>query len=89
MDVLVDGGEDVQDHVGRAQQALRIAAIIARRLTWRERQVVQLRFGFGGRERMTQREIARLLKISRSYVSRIEKRAIRKVRMELQRSQDV
>ena len=45
----------------------------------REREIVTLRYGLGGRMPRTQREIAKKLGISRSYVSRIEKRALEKL----------
>ncbi|WP_278277509.1 sigma-70 family RNA polymerase sigma factor [Anaeromicrobium sediminis] len=45
----------------------------------RERTVIQLRYGLANGGSKTQREIAKLLGISRSYVSRIEKRAIKKL----------
>lgn len=48
-------------------------------LTPRERQIIVLRYGLGGKPPKTQREIAQLLKISRSYVSRIEKGALEKL----------
>ena len=48
-------------------------------LTSRERLVLEMRYGLGGGEEITQREIAKMLGISRSYVSRIEKRAINKL----------
>ncbi len=48
-------------------------------LNERERQIIILRYGLGRREPMTQREIAQILKISRSYVSRIEKSALEKL----------
>ncbi len=48
-------------------------------LTPRERQIIVLRYGLGGKAPMTQREIAQILKISRSYVSRIEKGALEKL----------
>ncbi|MBO5938680.1 MAG: RNA polymerase sporulation sigma factor SigK [Clostridia bacterium] len=48
-------------------------------LTPRERQVILLRYGLSGKRPMTQREIAQILKISRSYVSRIEKGALEKL----------
>ena len=83
MDILADEGEDIPDQVGRAQQARRLAAIILSRLGRRERQILQLRYGFGGVERRTQREIAHELGISRSYVSRIEKKAMKKIGSEL------
>ena len=46
----------------------------------RERQIVMMRYGLGGMAPLTQKEIASLLNISRSYVSRIEKSAIEKLR---------
>ena len=51
-------------------------------LSGREKKVLELRFGLKDGDRMTQREIARSLGISRSYVSRIEKRAITKLARE-------
>ena len=48
-----------------------------RALTPRERNVIILRYGLGGREPLTQREIAAQCGISRSYVSRIEKKALK------------
>lgn len=88
MDILPDERESIADQVGRAQQARRLTAIIRSLLGRRERQVLQLRFGFGGIERKTQREIARQLGISRSYVSRIEKKAMKKITRELQHEQE-
>ncbi len=49
------------------------------RLSTREKWVLQMRFGMPDGSRKTQRDIAKLLGISRSYVSRIEKRAIGKL----------
>ena len=50
----------------------------------RERQILQMRYGLGREKEMTQREIAGVLGISRSYVSRIEKTAIEKLREKFQ-----
>lgn len=83
MDILADEAEGIPEQVGRAQQARRLAAIIIARLGRRERQILQLRYGFGGVQRRTQREIANELGISRSYVSRIEKKAMKKLGREL------
>ncbi|MBQ7602853.1 MAG: RNA polymerase sporulation sigma factor SigK [Clostridia bacterium] len=49
-------------------------------LTPREYQILVLRYGIGGRVAYTQREVAQKLGISRSYISRIEKKAIQKIR---------
>ena len=51
-----------------------------KKLPARERMIVELRYGLGGRKSYAQREIAKLLCISRSYVSRIEKKALATLR---------
>ena len=48
-------------------------------LNERERKIIILRYGLGGTEPLPQREVAKKLKISRSYVSRIEKKALEKL----------
>ena len=49
-------------------------------LNEREREIIEMRFGLFDREVMTQREVAKLLGISQSYISRLEKRIIDKMR---------
>lgn len=49
-------------------------------LAGREKEIIVLRYGLGGRPAQTQREIAAKCGISRSYVSRIEKKALEKLR---------
>lgn len=61
-------------------KAERLYRYIAENLDSREREIVELRYGLGGRRPLTQREIAKKLEISRSYVSRIEKKALGKLR---------
>jgi RNA polymerase sporulation-specific sigma factor len=58
----------------------RAAELVDQVLEERERQIIYLRFGLDGREPMAQREVAELLGISRSYVSRLEKGALEKLR---------
>jgi RNA polymerase sporulation-specific sigma factor len=53
---------------------------LKRVLHGREKTVIELRYGLNGHEEMTQREISKKLNISRSYVSRIEKKALSKLR---------
>lgn len=48
-------------------------------LTPRERQIINMRYGLNNQEEKTQKEIAKTMNISRSYVSRIEKRATTKI----------
>ena len=63
----------------------RALALIQSLLTPKERQILVLRFGLNNRKPITQREIAAMLNISRSYVSRIEKSAIEKIRGEFEK----
>ncbi|MBE7008959.1 MAG: sigma-70 family RNA polymerase sigma factor [Ruminococcaceae bacterium] len=66
---------DLQDR----EDCVRVRALVHECLTPREEEIVSLRYGLGGRMPRTQREIAAKLGISRSYVSRIEKRALEKL----------
>lgn len=54
-------------------------------LSERERTIIVLRFGLGGKEEMTQKEVADLMGISQSYISRLEKRIITRLRREILR----
>ena len=56
-------------------------------LTPRERIIIELRYGLNGSRPLTQREVAQRLKISRSYVSRIEKKALLKLRKRFERTE--
>ena len=58
----------------------KVRALVDTLLTGREREIIILRYGLMGYEPKTQREVAKHLKISRSYVSRIEKRALDELR---------
>ena len=55
------------------------------RLPQREQQIISLRFGLSGRRSMTQKEVADLLGISQSYISRLEKRIIARMRKDILR----
>ena len=56
------------------------------RLSEREREIITLRFGLGGREEKTQKEVADYLGISQSYISRLEKRIIARLKREIRSS---
>ena len=78
MDVV--GVDDTMlDDIHDRDSALRLHQIIRERLTTREAEIIRLRYGLGGTIPLTQREIAASFGISRSYVSRIEKRALEKL----------
>ena len=84
MDVLTGEGDTVAEMVeSRVEQERLIEKLEG--LSPRERRVLELRFGMGDFARQTQREISRALGISRSYVSRIEKRALAKLQKEMYR----
>ncbi|MGM9987668.1 MAG: RNA polymerase sporulation sigma factor SigK [Bacillaceae bacterium] len=78
IDILKTDTEDVADSIQLNMELERIK-IYVNILDDREKEVIIARFGLGEEEEKTQREIARKLGISRSYVSRIEKRALMKM----------
>lgn len=63
----------------------RVAELVDRVLDQREREIIVLRYGLNGKKAITQRETAEFLGISRSYVSRIEKAALEKIRKYMDR----
>ena len=54
-------------------------------LPQREREIVEMRFGLNGRKELTQKEVAEIMEISQSYISRLEKRIMLKLRKEILR----
>lgn len=80
MDFLECENSDVYQWVAFNQEVEWLKKAIESKLDERERKVIALRYGLYGGDEMTQMEIARLMGISRSYVSRIEKKAIQKLR---------
>lgn len=53
-------------------------------LSERERTIMEMRFGFGGRQELTQKEVADSLGISQSYISRLEKKIIKKLKVNIE-----
>ncbi len=80
IDVMESIDEDPVETMQTAMDCRRVAALVRQVLTPREREIVIMRYGLGGGKEVTQREIGAKLGISRSYVSRIEKRALEKLR---------
>ena len=79
-DVIEMHEEDVYRRLERKADVIRLYQQVESVLSQRERMVLKLRYGLYNEEEYTQREIAAMLGISRSYVSRIEKSAIEKLR---------
>ena len=76
---IISIDDTIADDIDSKTKAERAIKIIARDLPERERKILVLRYGLDGRAPLAQREVAQLLGISRSYVSRIEKAALEKV----------
>jgi len=77
--VKADDVDVVEEYVLR-QNISKVFQYIDELLTEREKEIIILRYGLYGHDEITQRELAMKLNISRSYVSRIEKKALRKLR---------
>ena len=79
IDILKSDTADIFDKINTDIQVRQLYENIKSELDERERKVIILRYGIGGTKAYTQREVAKLLNISRSYVSRIEKKAVGKL----------
>lgn len=84
MDVVCSD-EDVFDQLSEQELIGRMSRAVQTVLEPREREILRMRYGLSGATPLTQREVAEQCGISRSYVSRIEKKALRKLREELER----
>lgn len=81
LDIVENEGEDIAEQYNRKEDAKRLYLYLGSELKEQEKQVLLLRYGLGGKEEFTQKQVAAKLGISRSYVSRIEKNAIEKLRL--------
>ena len=75
---IVTGGLEEDVDIQILRQALS-------ELPEREREIVQMRYGLGGRKELTQKEVAQQMGISQSYISRLEKRIMQRLKKELLR----
>ena len=83
IDILGADENSVDEQVELKMETEKLKGILEKVLTKRELLVIELRYGLGGAQILPQREIAKRLGISRSYVSRIEKKALGKLNREL------
>ncbi len=87
MDLLCDDDEEMINSIDRKMQASYIMDIMNRSLSDKEKEVIMLRYGIGTKndagEELTQKEVGKILNCSRSYISRLEKRAIEKLQNEM------
>ena len=77
---IISTDDTITDDVELKIHIERVRSLVDSVLSEREKEIIVLRYGLMGYEPKTQREVARHLKISRSYVSRIEKRALEKLK---------
>ena len=82
MDVLAQDDE-MSERIGELELCGRLRSLVDSVLNEREANIIRLRYGLDGKEPMTQRETAKVCKISRSYVSRLEKKALERLKEEL------
>ena len=80
LDIIEEAEVDIIENIVLEDDIKKLYSIIGKVLTDREREIICLRYGLSNRNEVTQREIANKLGISRSYVSRIEKKALKKLR---------
>ena len=83
IDIIADK-RDIVEEIDTKMKLEKLKVILSGTLDKRERQIIDMRYGLNGENEMPQREIAKKLGISRSYVSRIEKSALEKLRRQFE-----
>ncbi len=83
IDVIENSPISIEDEIDLKLKVKKLYSKISEVLQGREKMIIEMRFGLNGREAKTQNEIAEMLGISRSYVSRIEAKAIKKLSKEM------
>ena len=83
MDVVSDE-DDLLERLSNRESVQQLCRAVDSVLTDQERQVIVLRYGLAGHKEHRQREVAQITGISRSYVSRIEKKALEKLKAALE-----
>lgn len=78
LDFLAERGEDLAVDVARRLEAVEARNLVGR-LTGLEREIIELRYGLSGQPPLTQRQVAGIRGVSRPYISRIERRALRRL----------
>lgn len=84
-DVLGSDGDEISLKIEQEDERKLVASFV-KDLLPRERQIMEMRFGMGGYKEYTQKEVADFLGISQSYISRLEKRIIMKLKKQIEKS---
>ena len=82
---VICSDDNIADDIEVKIRTQRMMRLVRTALSARERRIITMRYGLGGEKPLTQRETAERLGISRSYVSRLEKSAISKLRGEFEK----
>ena len=77
-DVLGSDGDEISREIEESDEK-RILIQVIDALPKREKEIIEMRFGLGEKEELTQKQVADIMGISQSYISRLEKRIIRKI----------
>ncbi len=85
LDVCVQEQTDIVENLDNREKIGKLSIFMDQVLDKREKEIIQLRYGLGREKEMTQREIGKMQGISRSYVSRIEKKALEKLKLAFQK----
>lgn len=85
LDIIESEGEDVLERINMEEKTGKLYHFVDSALSEREREIICLRYGLIDGVEVTQREIAEHMGISRSYISRLEKKALKKLRDEFER----
>lgn len=80
LDIIECTDTDIVETTWFESNVKKLYVLINEVLSDREKEIIYMRYGLGNTDEITQREIATKLNISRSYVSRIEKKALKKLK---------
>ena len=81
---IISTPDTIADNLDLKINSEKLKGIIDNLKNEREKTIIVLRYGLSNKEPLTQREVAKLLGISRSYVSRIEKKILQKIKVQLE-----
>lgn len=85
---IISTEDTIVDDLQEKANKLRVRQLVENIKNKRDKMIIDLRYGLDGAEPMTQQEVADLLGISRSYVSRIETRVLSEMRKEFDKKED-
>ena len=84
-DILGSDGDEINIKIEQEDERKLLISFV-NELIPREKQIMQMRFGMGGYKEYTQKEVADTLGISQSYISRLEKRIINKLKKQIEKA---